>query len=162
MFAAMNVQFISYKRMDREGRELIFARLRTSLMALKQFEECYILARWVRLLWNDVFDRFGRKSITGHTASVTHATLGFPSTENQSQVPFIEQPSADAEDLDSQRQGIDYGSDWWLGGSPYSSTDWSNLVFSEDYEAIPSLRSTPVNPLDYEGLQFLANMRMMG
>lgn len=47
--ASHYVQFISQ-------RDILVERLQPNLLALKQFEQCYILARWVRNLWMDIMD----------------------------------------------------------------------------------------------------------
>lgn len=164
IFAAMNVQFVSYRHLNKQWREIILTKLRTSLIALRQFEECYILARWVRILWNDIFDRSGRKIINQQCLTPAQASPSRSTIDCHTQDALVAQPSANPERISaySQAGGLDYGMDWWLESSPYSTTDWSNLVFSGCYEETPALPLVKPNSIDSDGLQFLVNLGLGG
>ena len=160
----MNVHFVSYRSLNKQGRELILTKLRTSLIALKQFEECYILARWVRILWNDIFDRSGRKTINQQSVPPAQASPTCSYNDSHGQNPSTAQQSADAHGTPAHSQAgeLDYGHDWWLEASPYSTTDWSNLVFSGDYDTSASLPLITPTSIDSDGLQFLATLGLGG
>lgn len=160
LFAAMNIQFVSYRTLNEQGRETILAKLRTSLIALKQFEEYYILARWLRILWNDIFDRWGGKPTNQRIMTPPHlSTRLSPTDECQIQNPVVTQPLADSGPTSqySQAGGLDYGSEWLLEANPYLTADWSNLVFPWNYEADLAMGLTTPHFLDSEGLQFPAD-----
>ncbi|KAM3509860.1 hypothetical protein MY11210_006147 [Beauveria gryllotalpidicola] len=156
LFAAMNVQFVSYRTLNEQGREMVLAKLRTSLIALKQFEEYYILARWLRILWNDIFNRPGGKPENQRNITPPHVSTRLSRTECLIQNPVVTQPLADTGPTSpySQAGGPNYGSECLLKTNPYFTVDWSDLVFPWDYEANLALPLTTPHFLDSEGLQF--------
>ena len=164
IFAGMNVQFFAYMRLNKQERELTLTKLRASLIALKQFEQCYILARWVRIMWSDLFDRSSRKAKKRQLVSVLNANPNCSSVDDHTQLPFLAEPATDTNDISSPSQMTDtqYFSTGWSDTSPYSSTDWSNLFLSEDCEASSALPLPVLNTLEYDGLQFLANLGFTG
>ena len=52
----MNVQYFALRNSPPD-RDLVLAKLRSSLIVLKQFEQYYVVARWIRILWTNILDR---------------------------------------------------------------------------------------------------------
>lgn len=158
----MNVQFLSYRTLDEQGREIIMAKLRTSLIALKHFEQYYILARWLRILWNDIFDRSASKTMDEQVTPPAHTTPKVSTINYPAQNALLMQPATETVGISSYAQtgGLNYSSGECLEPSPYSIPDLSNLVFSWDQEANPALQLATQYSMDFEGLQFLADLRL--
>lgn len=150
IFSAMNVQYFAYVRKSGQERDLALVKLRPSLIALKQFEQCYILARWIRILWTDIMERSANKARTQKNGHFSEDSLSA-----KTQVPFSTQINNN--DFSSQPQitHIEYN-DEWSETSPYSITDWSNMFLYASHDANSHL---PIpNTLESHGLQFLANL----
>lgn len=152
----MNVQYFTYLRKDRPDRELANIKLRQSLIALKQFEQCYIVARWIRILWTDILDRSSRK-IKGHEHSPSDSNLN-ASINDQAQ--FSTQSATNMLYIQSQITETEHVRDERSEMSPYHIGDWSSLFSLDDYDAHSDVPMP--NTLEYHGLQFLANLGSVG
>lgn len=152
----MNVQYFAYLRKNRQDRELALIKLRPSLIALKQFEQCYIVARWIRILWTDILDRSGRK-IRNHE----HVPEQNPDSPINTQAQFsAHQATSTLYDQSSQITEAEYVSDERSEMSPYPLAEWSNLFPLEGYD--PHADIPMPSTLEYHGLQFLANLGSIG
>lgn len=162
----MNIQYFAYLRKNRQDRELALVKLRPSLIALKQFEQCYIVARWIRILWTDILDRSNRKTRAHeHQVAVSepNSNTSLPMTSaQQQQTPFIspDQTPSILYDRSSQMAEREYVSDERSEMSPYPVADWSSLFSLDGYDA-PADLPLP-NTLEYHSLQFLANLGSIG
>ncbi|KAJ9632959.1 hypothetical protein H2204_007527 [Knufia peltigerae] len=79
VFAAMIVQFVYSRRPALgEARSVLGQQLRFNLLGLKEFEDCYSLAHWIRELFLRIRDRTRTtQSVTAAVAiSGTHSTTG--------------------------------------------------------------------------------------
>lgn len=56
---AMTIQYISSRSSHAhpDQKSLLIQKLRSNLISLRQFEECYVLARWIRNLFEDTLTR---------------------------------------------------------------------------------------------------------
>jgi hypothetical protein len=61
IFAAMTAQYIGSHTSNTYKSQLLFQKLRSNILSLRQFEQCYILARWIRNLFKDMIDRPRRR-----------------------------------------------------------------------------------------------------
>lgn len=115
----MNVQYFAYVRKSGQERDLALVKLRPSLIALKQFEQCYILARWVHILWTDIMERSVNKARAQRN---NHSSAD--SLSANTQVPFSTQLNHN--NFSNQSQIMDMEcSDERSETSPYTITDWS-------------------------------------
>jgi hypothetical protein len=103
--------------------------LRSVLIALKQFEQGYILARWIRSFWVDIMERSMNKARTRGDDSFATNILSV-----NTQVPFSTRLNPIY--LLNQLQIMDLGySDEWSETSPYTITDWSNMFLNASHDA---------------------------
>jgi hypothetical protein len=157
----MNVQYFAYLRKNRQDRELALVKLRPSLIALKQFEQCYIVARWIRILWTDILDRSNRKTRAHEqdqpAALEPNSNTDLPMALRQQQQTRFSSPDQAQSilyDRSSQMTETEYISDERSEMSPYPVADWSNLFSLDGYDAPADLQ--------YHSLQFLANLGSIG
>ena len=52
----MTAQYVGSHTSDTYKSQLLYQKLRSNLLSLRQFENCYILARWIRNLFKDIID----------------------------------------------------------------------------------------------------------
>ena len=83
IFTAMTTH-VSECSVSGSRRDQLSQRLRPSLLSLKQFEQCYILARWIRNLFMDIINQPNRHEV--------HHPLGHDEQQNHDG-RVIEQPS---------------------------------------------------------------------
>ena len=76
-------------------RDQLSQRLRPSLLALKQFEQCYVLARWIRNLFMDVINRPSQRDVHHAPGQVERQSLDSRIIEQPSSTPdsFTQNPA---------------------------------------------------------------------
>lgn len=58
----MTIQYASSCSSDASQRQLLLQKLRSNLISLRQFEECYVLARWIRNLFKGTMSQWQSRS----------------------------------------------------------------------------------------------------
>jgi hypothetical protein len=132
------------------GREAALVKLRQGLVALKQFEHCYVLARWIRILWIDIFDRSDHK--TKSKQFVSSERISPSNAQVLSQQHQVIDTISDV----SQVSDMNYVSDGWQETTPFSLGSWSSMFVYDDHTL--NFDFPLPNNLEYHGLQFLANL----
>lgn len=102
-------------------------RLRPSLLALKQFEQCYIVARWIRNLFMDITNRLNRTVARGRRPRLDHTSVYkqlLPSgpqqaTESQFQTQLV----------DEDERRIQSTENAYSTGDPGSAGEASSYVY---------------------------------
>ena len=170
----MNVQYVAYLRKTRCDRESVFARLRQSLIVLKQFEQCYVVARWIRILWTKILDRSSHEpkthehSRTASRTEVNHredeagSVVSDPNSRSVSNDHGYYTPKSstnNVHDPQSMMTETGYLSDERSQINPYLVDDWPGIFAVDSYEAQAHLS---LSNSEYHGLQFLASLESMG
>ena len=70
IFAAMTAQCFGLQSYNTYKSQLAFQKLRSNILSLRQFEQCYILARWIRNLFKNIIERPRRAPLTQHRGLV--------------------------------------------------------------------------------------------
>lgn len=177
VFAAMTVQYIGSHSSNTYKSQLLYQKLRSNMLSLRQFEECYILARWVRNLFKDIIERPRKPNPNTTTATVGNQNLDQSSSHNimDTQVANFSQTASSAIDYHSPASSL--GSSLYQQASPmgqeatkdnvgfsrprFENNGTPNLMSPEDfYSHLLDYSST--NPLQMQGLQFLVDLGMLG
>lgn len=157
----MTAQYVE-SHVSRVSRDMLLRQLRPNLLALKQFEQCYILARWIRNLFIDIMDQAGRTSAaetpqgiqTPHAQPLlaTDANTGSMCPLQQRQIPF---PVSSILDSSSLNCGGSLGRQFFFDTQPPSGNthDFAMPDGFQRHLDFPSPTS-----LEYQELSFLADL----
>jgi hypothetical protein len=146
---------------------LLTQQLRINLLGLKQFEEQYILARWIRRLFTDILDRPNRPGTS---------TKSQNSVENTNRTLRDQQIAHSWESimLDNSLLKGDGGSTCLLSAAGSTTTAQqgtnSEACFWPELESVPFLPNNFLphvdfpspNSFEYQGLQFMADLGFAG
>lgn len=53
----MTVQYIASKRIKNDQQQALHQRLKFNLLGLKEFEQCHVLAHWIRQLFRNIIEK---------------------------------------------------------------------------------------------------------
>ena len=186
IFAAMTAQYVDSQCSNTYKSQLSFQKLRSNLLSLRQFERCYILARWIRHIFKDIIERPQRapsrrheaheanhgprdSSVPSDNTGWTVATTDRPSDGSE---PIISHgsygpPSANRtlfsspSDISRTTQNVDMGNQALVPNGPYAGNDPWNLTALED--SPPQSGEFPsMNSLQCQGLQFQMKLGFSG
>jgi hypothetical protein len=164
----MTAQYAESYSSDTSKSQLLSQKLRISLLGLKQFEQCYILARWIRKLFIDIFENSNHQSDHWYRgkSQVTHKTIH---TEQAGPTPPEPTP-LELSNL-SNFESLSRSSTRTFAPSMASDGDTSTLgslvgyensVFQMPNEFLSNLDFPTLSSLEYQGLHFMADLGFAG
>lgn len=107
------------------NRNTLLSSIKYKLLALKDFEECHVLAGWIRQLFFDMFDQQRRQDKAGHSPEAQGEDLTISNSET---LDTVEETSI-ALDVDSIIADIPRQAPWDL---PYTMSNdnilWHNWL----------------------------------
>jgi hypothetical protein len=88
IFAAMIAQYVDSQCSNGYKSQLSFQKLRSNLLSLRQFEQCYTLARWIRNLFKDIIERQGRPPTAQSPDKISETVPGYPKNMRNSDLSY--------------------------------------------------------------------------
>jgi hypothetical protein len=83
----MIVQYVGSRSSHVDQRSLLLQKLRSNLINLRQFEDCYILARWIRNLFEDTVTQQWRSPSPSPPRSTDRDPSPFPEPSTEGSPP---------------------------------------------------------------------------
>lgn len=164
----MTTQYAESYSFDVSKSRLLSQELRINLLGLKQFEQCYILARWIRKLFTDILEKSNQQSGDHDTETGTNG--GKTNTAMQPRSNPSESAALDIShmlqfDRTTNPSTIAYAPTIQPNGNASDIALWgghedSAVLMPADF--LPLLDFPSPSSLEYQGLQFLADLGFAG